>query len=129
MSRMMSFSMTTEQVRRGQKTVTRRLGWKNLRSGELLWAVETAQGLRKGEQVKRIRIIRVVSVRREPLDYLLPSEWGYTLPDAWLECVREGFPELSPEGFVAMFCKAHRCKPDVTVTRVEFGYVDLERVP
>lgn len=40
MPRHMSFSMTTEAVRRREKTVTRRLGWSDLKPGTLLWPVE-----------------------------------------------------------------------------------------
>ena len=43
--RNISFSMTTEQVRRREKTVTRRLGWSDLKPGTILQAVEKAQGL------------------------------------------------------------------------------------
>jgi hypothetical protein len=86
--RQMSFSMTTEAVRDHSKTVTRRLGWWNLQPGTLLQAVEKAQGLKKGEHVKPICVIRVVSVRQERLREV--TAWGYG------ETVREGFPELSP---------------------------------
>ena len=58
--RNISFSMTTEAVRRREKTVTRRLGWWNLKPGTVLQAVEKAQGLKKGEHVKPICLIRVV---------------------------------------------------------------------
>ena len=128
MPRHMSFSLTTQQIQYGSKSVTRRLGWRDLQPGELLWAVEKAQGLKKGERVKRIRMIRVTSVRREPLDTLLPGR-PYSLhpTDAWLEVCREGFPSLSPAEFVAMFCTANKCAPDVVVTRIEFGYVDLKK--
>ena len=63
----MSFCLTTPQVRAGTKTVTRRIGWWNLKPGELLMAIEKGQGLKKGEHVTRIRPIRVVTVRRERL--------------------------------------------------------------
>jgi hypothetical protein len=42
--------MTTEQFRTGQKTVTLRLGWVNLKPGDVLMGVEKCQGLRKGER-------------------------------------------------------------------------------
>ena len=128
MPRHMSFSLTTQQIQYGSKTVTRRLGWQDLQPGELLWAVEKAQGLKKGERVKRIRMIRARSVSREPLDRLLPGR-PYSLHpiDAWLEVCREGFPSLSPADFVAMFCKANRCAADVVVTRITFEYVGLKK--
>ena len=46
--------MTTEAVRRREKTVTLRLGWWKLQPGTILQAVEKAQGLKKGEHVKPI---------------------------------------------------------------------------
>ena len=78
--RNMSFSMTTEAVRRREKTVTRRLGWWNLQPGTILQAVEKAQGLKKGEHVKPICLIRVVSVTRE--------------------CLRRGIGAVRPSGLV-----------------------------
>ena len=130
MPRYMSFALTTQQIRDSAKSVTRRLGWADLQPGELLWAVEKAQGLKKGEKVKRIRMIRVQSVRREHLDALLPGRRYSMHPsDAWIEVCREGFPDMTPAGFVAMFCKANKCAADVMVNRIEFGYVELEKVP
>lgn len=39
------------------------------------------------------------------------------------ECRREGFPEMSPEEFVTMFCATHKhCTPETTLTRIEFRY-------
>ena len=67
----MSFSMTTEAVRNRTKTVTRRFGWGDLKPGTLLWAVEKGMGLKKGEHVKKLGLIRVVSTRWEPLWPLL----------------------------------------------------------
>lgn len=129
MPRYMSFSLTTQQIRDSAKSVTRRIGWEDLQPGELLWAVEKAQGLKKGEKVKRIRMVRVTSVRREPLSVLLPRRRHSMHPsDAWLEVCREGFPHLSPTQFVQMFCKANKCSPDVEVTRVEFEYIDIKKV-
>jgi hypothetical protein len=119
--RNMSFSMTTEAVRRHEKTVTRRLGWWNLQPGTILQAVEKAQGLRKGEHVKPICLIRVVSVTREPLDSII-DRYDYR------ETTREGFPELSSYGFIGMFVRANHCPYyDVSVNRIEFEYVEDPR--
>jgi hypothetical protein len=112
----MSFSMTTEQVRRREKTVTRRLGWSDLKPGTILQAVEKAQGLPKGEHVKPICLIRVVSVGREPLFEVLGH--GDDEPN------REGFPERTPAGFVRMFMDANGCSAFEIVNRIEFEYVD-----
>lgn len=72
--RNMSFSMTTEQVRNKTKTVTRRFGWWNLKPGTKLWAVEKSQGLKKGEKIKRISQIEVVSVRAEKLQEITEAD-------------------------------------------------------
>ena len=111
----MSFSMTTEQVRRREKTVTRRLGWSDLQPGTLLQAVEKGQGLKKGEHVKPICVIRVVSVRQERLDEM----HGHRA-----ECFREGFLDMTPTEFIDMFCEANRCGYGETVNRIEFEYFD-----
>lgn len=113
-----AFSLTKPQIRAGTKDVTRRLGWENLQPGEVLDAIEKGQGLKKGEHVKVMRTIRVVSARREPLDRMI-SEPGYGAE----EVRREGFPELTPQQFVDRFCRSHRrCKPKTNVTRIEFTY-------
>lgn len=120
MPRHMSFSMTTEAVRRGEKTVTRRLGWWDLKPGTVLWAVEKSQGLKKGEKVKKLALIRVVDVSRERLHWVV-AHWGSG------EMVREGFPDLSPYEFVEKFMLANRCGPGTPVNRIEFEYVEGER--
>jgi len=129
----MSFSMTTGAIRDGSKTVTRRLGWYFLKPGDVLWAVEKGMGLKKGEKVKRLALIRVVSAEREDLDYLLgpycyPQTDGGRF-DAAAEIVREGFPGMTPTEFVEMFCRANglEFKPPYwapwPVNRIEFEYV------
>jgi hypothetical protein len=115
-----SFSMTTEQVRRHEKTVTRRLGWWNLKPGTLLQAVEKAQGLKKGEHVKPICLIRVVRVDAIWLDDMLEPESPRYFPGS--ETAKEGFPDLSRREFVEMFRRANG--DDVAqVNRIEFEYV------
>lgn len=112
--------MTTEAVRRREKTVTRRLGWWNLQPGTILQAVEKAQGLKKGEHVKPICLIRVVKVNRERLlNVAVP--WPEL---ANSETVREGFPEFSGKAFMEMFCRANKCQQSTVVNRIEFEYVD-----
>ncbi len=117
MPRNISFSMTTEAVRNRTKTVTRRLSWWDLKPGTILQAVEKAQGLKKGEKVKPLGLIRVVSVKQELL---------IDIRDAYddLECVREGFPHLAAWQFVDMFAQANRIGWYNTVNRIEFEYVD-----
>ncbi len=114
MPRNMSFFLTQQQLADRTKDVTRRRGtyWTSLAPGDLLYAVEKTQGLAKGEQLKRLALIRVVSTRAEPLDAI----------DA-ADVAREGFPELTPAQFVAMFCRNMHTEPGDEVTRIEFEYV------
>jgi hypothetical protein len=116
--RLISFSLTTPQIRRRVKTVTRRTGWKTLRPGARLQAVEQAMGLRKGQTVTRLAVIEVTEVSHEPLRRMVDEPaYGRT------ECVAEGFPHLTPAEFVAMFCASHKgCTPDTVITRIGFRY-------
>jgi len=123
--RNMSFAMTKQQIIDRTKTVTRRLGWQNAQPGELLRAVEKSMGLKKGEKIRHLATIRVLSVRREPLRELFRAG-GYG-PE---ECTREGFgahPKLcEPSAFVDLFCRSHkRCIPDTEITRIEFEYAEM----
>jgi len=45
------------------------------------------------------------------------------------DLVREGFPDLSPGDFIALFCRANRCGPATRVTRIEFRYVEAADLP
>lgn len=122
--RNISFSLTTHQVRHGFETgeilkdVTRRLGWANARIGEHLCACEKCMGLGPGGQLVRLGVIQLVHVGLQRLDAML-SDPAYGRE----EVRREGFPELTPEQFVAMFCKHMRCFPSDIITRLEFRYV------
>ncbi len=110
----MSFQLTTRQVRERTKTVTRRDGWEYLKPGELVLACEKCQGLRKGEKVRTLCVIRILNTRREPLNRIDQAD-----------CVREGFPEMTPAQFIEFFGRTHdECVPAKVVTRIEFEYVD-----
>lgn len=113
--RHMSFSLTTPQMLARTKTVTRRLGWATLTAGTLIQAVEKSQGLGKGGKVRKLGVIRIVSVRAERLGKLL---------DHPRDVVAEGFPDLSPEQFIEMFCEHNGCRPSDLVTRIEFEHVE-----
>lgn len=120
--RLISFSMTTPQIKARTKTVTRRLGWRFLKAGDRLMAIEKGQGLKKGEKVVRLGVIEVVDVRRERLDRMSKdSAYGFA------ECKREGFATDSrlmwPSAFVEFFAASHRCQISDEVTRIEFRYV------
>jgi hypothetical protein len=106
--RNISFFLTKQQFLDGIKDVTRRLGWKSLKPGDRLMAVEKGQGIKKGGLV-RLGQIEVVSVRREALNVITQEE-----------VIREGFPNMSTKGFVLMFCEEMKCYPTVVVTRIEF---------
>ena len=112
--RRMSFALTERQLLDGTKTVTRRMGWRNLKPGDELLAVNKAMGLRKGEKSRVLARIRVVSVLLERLSDVTP-----------IETEREGFPGMPPEEFIEMFCAAHggKCTRDTEVTRIRFARV------
>lgn len=104
--------MTVDQFRAGTKTVTRRFGWWFLRPGDEVRGVEKAMGLRKGEKVRPLGMIRILSTRPEPLNAITPDD-----------VAREGFPGWSPEQFVGMLVKHYRVGPGETVNRIEFEHL------
>lgn len=104
--------LTTDQFRARTKGVTRRLGWWNVKPGEILCGVEKGQGLKKGEKIVRLGLIRVRDARPEPLNAITKSD-----------CALEGFPDLTPAQFVTMFCHHNRCEPETEVNRIVFDYV------
>ncbi len=121
MPRNMSFMLTTEQMRNRTKTVTRRLGWEFLKAGDIVNASVKCQGIPKWKSFEKICEIRIIDVRREPLDSMLCMTVPYTYYGE-SECIREGFPHKSPREFVEMFCKHMKCEPDQEVTRIEFNF-------
>lgn len=99
MPRPMSCFLTIDQVRRRQKTVTRRHvdSWLKLQQGDLLPLIEKGQGLKRGEKQVLITEVEVVSVWVEPLlDGLSPAE-----------VEREGFGAVHPAEFAAFWAAAH----------------------
>ena len=90
--------------------MTRRLGWWFLRPGDVVMAVEQARGLKRGEPIRKIYPIEIVSVRTEPLADIAQDD-----------LLLEGFPELTIAEFVKMFCDTHKgCEPETLVNRIEF---------
>lgn len=75
-------------------------------------AVEKGMGLKRGEKVQRIGLVKVVSVRREPLNTITPED-----------VIREGFPGMSPAEFVEMFARHNGCAEDEPVNRIEFRHL------
>ncbi len=112
MPRNMSFAMTTRQFREKTKNVTRRFGWWNLKPGEVVEGVEKGMGLKKGERIVKLGQIVILSTRTEPLNAITQDD-----------CIREGFPDLTPEQFVDMLCRHYGCRADQTINRIEFGYL------
>ena len=76
-------------------------------------ACEKCQGLKKGEKVKRLALIRVLSVDRELLIYMDKH------PD---DCEKEGFPDLTTQQFIAIFCAHNKCIAETEITRIEFEH-------
>lgn len=115
--RHMSFMLTRQAVLDETKTVTRRNGWDNAKSGEILEADFKCQGLKKGEHPEKLKIIKVISVRKEPLNRMTQDP-GY----GRREVILEGFPEMTPKDFVKMYCLHNKCTPRKRVNRIEFSY-------
>lgn len=111
--RNISFFLTQAQFKDKSKTVTRRLGWKNLTVGTELMGVVKGQGLKPGEKIQKLGKIKVTSVRREQLLKITKDD-----------CVAEGFPEMDTIDFGVMFCKHMKCTPFTTITRIEFEYLE-----
>ena len=106
--------LTTEQIQNRTKTVTRRNGWEKLKAGDHLRGVRKAMGLKKGQRQELLAIVEVVSVTREPLSAITQED-----------VIREGFHDMTPAGFVDMFCDSHGgVVPSSVITRIEFRYVD-----
>ncbi len=108
----MSFLLTVPQMIARSKTVTRRLGWGNLVSGDLIMACVKCQGLGKDGAIERIGVIEITNIRKEHLCHI-----------TYHDCIQEGFPDMSPDEFVAFFSSHNNCPANATVTRIEFKHV------
>lgn len=116
--RNMSFMITTQQFKNRTKRVTRRVGWWFLKSGDLLCGVEKSQGLKRGEKIVKLGVIRVVSLSSERLDAITQED-----------VILEGFPEMTPAQFVDMFCKSHKgCTPETIINRIAYEYVEEKQM-
>jgi len=112
MPRNMSCAMTTDQVVARTKTVTRRFGWKFLKPGDEIRLVRKAMGLKKGEKIEPLAMVRIVSTGLEPLNSITQED-----------VVKEGFPSWTPEQFVKMLCDHYGVGPLSEVNRIEFEYL------
>lgn len=113
MARLMSVSQTVAAVELRQKTVTRRLGWRFLRAGDQLQLCRKVQGRKRGEPLHRIAMVEVVSVHREPLQYISRGD-----------VVREGFPHMTRDQFLDFYTTTFGVDRGTWVTRIEWRYLD-----
>lgn len=112
MPRNMSFALTTEQFKNQTKTVTRRRGWTFLKPGDVIMGCNKCMGLKPGEKLERLGLIKVVSVSREPLNQITNED-----------VTREGFPDMDKENFIHLFLTHMGGPREQLVTRIEFEYV------
>ena len=110
--RNMSFMLTTKQFINKTKTVTRRNGWKHIKIGDFIQGCEKCQGLKKGEKINKLSTIQILKTEFVPLNTITKSD-----------CIKEGFPDMTPAEFVAFYCKHNKCKPTDLVNRIEFVHV------
>lgn len=116
----MSFMLTIHGFRSRRKTVTRRLGWWELKPGDRVMGCEKCQGRRAGEPLVRMGEIEIVSAVTERLDALSTRP----IAEALEELRKEDFPNLTVPEFIDMFCGSHTgCRPHTEINRIEFRYV------
>lgn len=115
MPRLMSVSLSAESVRERRKTVTRRLGWRNLTPGTRLTLCRKVMGRRRVdgtlEPLVRLAEVEVLSVRREKL-------WDITDEDIAAEGVDDlglfeeyytDTRQATPAAWVEWFLRADGC--------------------
>lgn len=112
MARNMSFALTTAQFKARTKTVTRRFGWWFLKPGDIVRGVEKSMGLKQGEKIKPLGLVRIISIRSEPLDAITQDD-----------VAKEGFPQWTPRQFVSMLVDHYGVFPSAIVNRIEFEYL------
>lgn len=105
----MSFSKTIIPMRAARKWVTTRIGWRNLKPGDRVLAIEKGMGLAKGERQVEIGEIEIISAQPATLADRPESD-----------AMAEGFPGWPWSRFVARYCAAFRCNPQSAPTRIEF---------
>lgn len=111
--RRISFAKTTQQIRDRTKTVTRRLGWWDLKKGTFLLAVDKGRGLKKGQKAEILGVIEVTSATSVTLSTISQAD-----------VIKEGFPGMTPKAFVEMFVERLGGEPKSTVRRIEWKYRD-----
>jgi hypothetical protein len=121
--RRMAFPDTASEVRERMQTVTRRPGWRFLKPGDLVLAIDSrphGHAASAGAAAHELAVLRIRDVRVEPLSRLA-GDATY----AEDELPREGLPCWSTDHFIATFLRRHRLKSaDVDITRIEFEHVE-----
>ena len=137
MPRLMSVSMTEQAVIERRKTVTRRKGWwldkhgrRLLNPGDRLTLCRKVMGRKHGEPLVRLAEVGVISVRREPLSYVLlkhpPTAPRGELDYGASEMAREGFPGTDPLTFIDRhFTRTQGISANEDVTRIEWRYLPM----
>ena len=115
--RNISFALTQEQILNRTKTETRRLDLKghylSMPAGTQLRGVNKCMGFKKGEKPIQLAIIELVNVFQLPLSFVTDED-----------VKREGFPNMTRDDFIAMFCSHMKSAPTDYVTVLRFKYVD-----
>jgi hypothetical protein len=86
----------------------------------ILTGVEKAMGLKKGEKIVPLCDIRIISVRREPLN-AMTEDMAYGA----VELQKDGHPFglTCPALFVERLCQGTKHKPSDLITRIEYEYL------
>ena len=113
MPRNMSFALTTEQFKARTQTMTSRLGWYFLRPGDIVCGVEKTMSLKRGEKLKPLGMIRIISRHHETLTCLTQED-----------VAAEGFPNLTTAEFVSMLVAHCGVTPARIFNRIEFEYLE-----
>ena len=105
---------TIKQIHNAASTVTRRFGLWKIKPGTKLWAIEKGRGLKKGQKVVRICMIRIVSAHEEQVQDIRHR------PN---DLILEGFPDLTTNEFIRLLCKGTGKNETSPVNRIEFEYI------
>ena len=116
----MSYALTTQQIMDEDKEVTRRLGWWNSKPGEIVNACKKCMGLKKGEKVRRLKLIEFTNIRMDPLNDITDED-----------LIKEGFPDWTRCQFMRFFLESHKGKWKMfhdwgcfrPVNRIGFKYI------
>ena len=117
MPRLMSVTLTEQQVIDRTKTVTRRKGWLFLKPGDRLTLCRKVMGRRKGDPLVRLAEVEVYDVTRQQL----------RIDNTGHDAALEGFGDWSWSEFVEFFCGHMGGDATQVVTRIEWRYLDEPR--